>query len=83
MEFFCGFLKTFLEGSVDRVIYRNFIVSQRLFIYCNLACAMLPNSSEIAEVDKLNQVKTVSQVRAIHLRALLCVEYTSEWAEMV
>ena len=32
-----GFLKTFLEGSVDRVIYRDYIVNRRFFIYCSLA----------------------------------------------
>ena len=31
------FFKTFLEGSVDRVIYRDYIVNRRFFIYCNLA----------------------------------------------
>ena len=33
-----GFLKTFLEGSVDRVICRDYIVNRRFFlIYCSLA----------------------------------------------
>ena len=32
-----GFLKTFLEGSVDRVIYRDYKVNRRFFIYCSLA----------------------------------------------
>ena len=31
------FFETFLEGFVDRVIYRDYIVNQRLIIYCNLA----------------------------------------------
>ena len=35
MEFLCGFLETFLEGSVDRVIYRDYIVNPRFFIYCS------------------------------------------------
>ena len=34
---FWGFFKTFLEGSVDRVIYRDNIVNRRFFIYCSLA----------------------------------------------
>ena len=34
---FGGFLKTFLEGSVDHVIYRDYIVNRRFFIYCSLA----------------------------------------------
>ena len=31
--------KSFLEGSVDRAIYRDYIVNQRFFIYCSLVCA--------------------------------------------
>ena len=31
------FLKTFLEGSVDHIIYRDYIVNRRFFIYCSLA----------------------------------------------
>ena len=34
------FFKTFLEGSVDHVIYRNYIVNGSSFIYCNLACGI-------------------------------------------
>ena len=34
---FGGFFGTFLEGSVDRVIYRHYKVNQRFFIYCSLA----------------------------------------------
>ena len=37
MEVLGDFLKTFLEGSVDRVIYRDYIVNRRFFIYCSLA----------------------------------------------
>ena len=37
-----GFFKTFLEGSVDYAIYRDYIMIQSFFIYCSLAC--LPNS---------------------------------------
>ena len=35
---FGGFFDTFSEGSVDRVIYRDYIVNLRAFIYCILAC---------------------------------------------
>ena len=36
-----GFLKkTFLQTSVDRVIYRDYIVNRRFFIYCSLACVL-------------------------------------------
>ena len=38
MEFGEDFLKTFLEGSVDHIIYRVYIVNRRFFIYCSLAC---------------------------------------------
>ena len=31
------FFETFVEGSVDRVIYRNYKVNRRFFIYCSLA----------------------------------------------
>ena len=34
-----GFFETFLEGSVDLIIYRDYIVNRRFFIYCSLACA--------------------------------------------
>ena len=45
MEFFFFFLggglfKTFLEGSVDRVIYRDYIVNRRFFIDCSLAAVL-------------------------------------------
>ena len=32
-----GFFETFLEGSVDHVIYKDYIVNWRSFIYCSLA----------------------------------------------
>ena len=38
MEFGGGdFLKHFLEGSVDLIIYRDYIVNRCFFIYCSLA----------------------------------------------
>ena len=37
MEFFGDFLKTFLEGSVDHIIYRDYIANRRSFIDCSLA----------------------------------------------
>ena len=36
-NFFGGFFKTFLEGSVDQVIYRDYVVNRRSFIDCSLA----------------------------------------------
>ena len=39
MEFSGDFFETFLEGSVDLIIYRDYIVNRRFFIYCSLACA--------------------------------------------
>ena len=34
----CGGVKTFLAGSVDHVIYSDYTVNRRFFIYCSLAC---------------------------------------------
>ena len=31
-----GFFKTFLEGSMDHIIYRDYIANRRSFIYCSL-----------------------------------------------
>ena len=33
-----GFLETSLEGSMDHIIYRDYILNRRFFIYCSLAC---------------------------------------------
>ena len=42
---FWEFLKTFLEGSVYHIIYRDYIVNRRFFIDCSLACSRsLPSS---------------------------------------
>ena len=35
---FILFLEAFLEGSVDHIIYRDYIENRRSFIYCSLAC---------------------------------------------
>ena len=36
-----GILETFLEGSADLIIYRDYIVNRRFFfIYCSLACGL-------------------------------------------
>ena len=35
-----GFFETFLEGSVDHIIYRDGLVNRRFFIYCCLASAI-------------------------------------------
>ena len=34
---FGGFFKTFLEGSADHIIYRDYIVNDRFFTDCSLA----------------------------------------------
>ena len=39
-----GFFKTILEGSVDHVIYRDYIVNRRFFIFCSLASGYTPIS---------------------------------------
>ena len=36
---FDKFFETFIEGSVDRVMYRDYTVNRRFFIYCSLACS--------------------------------------------
>ena len=36
---FGGFFETALGGFVDHVIYRDYIVNRRFFIYCGLACS--------------------------------------------
>ena len=38
VNFWGDFLKTVLQGSVDHIIYRDYIVNRRSFIYCSLAC---------------------------------------------
>ena len=43
MDFLGGFFETFLEGSVDLIIYRDYIVNRRFFIYCSLASAQEEN----------------------------------------
>ena len=40
VDIFWGFFETFLEGSVDHVIYRNYTVNRRFFVYCSLACSV-------------------------------------------
>ena len=44
MEFGGGFFQTSLEGSVDLIICRDYIVNRRFFIYCSLACSRFPLS---------------------------------------
>ena len=38
---FVRLFETFLEGSVDHVIHRDYIVNRRYFIYCSLASSRL------------------------------------------
>ena len=40
--------KNFLEGSVDHVIYRDYTVNRRFFIYCSPACFQPLASEEMA-----------------------------------
>ena len=52
-----GFLKTFLDGSVDHIIDRDYIVNLHSFIYCSLACPSsqsypLPASSSFSLTKK-------------------------------
>ena len=39
-----GFLKTFLEGSIDHIIYRDYIVNGRFLIYCSLVTVSTTSS---------------------------------------
>ena len=48
MEIWGLFLKTFLDGSLDKIIYRNYIANRRSLIYCSLA-----------SVDSVSVLKTV------------------------
>ena len=40
-----GFFKTFLERSVDHIIYRDYGVNRRSLIYCSLASGRFPPSA--------------------------------------
>ena len=42
-----GVFKTFLEGSVDHIIYRDCKVNRRFFIHCNLASATYHSSPRL------------------------------------
>ena len=46
-----GVFETFLEGSVDHIIYRDYIVNQRFFIYCSLATVLPPGHTEELTLD--------------------------------
>ena len=45
MEYFGDFLDTFLEGSVDHIIYRDYIVNRSSFINCSLASQLVGKSA--------------------------------------
>ena len=38
--------KTFLEGTVDYIIHRDYIVNRRSFIYCSLAWRIQPTNPQ-------------------------------------
>ena len=44
---FGGFLKTYFEGSVDHIMYRDCKVNRRFFIHCNLASATYHSSPRL------------------------------------
>ena len=48
---FWGFLEIFLEGSVDHVIYRDYIVNRRFFIYCSLATTTIESHDQQLFLD--------------------------------
>ena len=51
---FLGFLETFLEGSVDHNIYRDYTVNRRSFIDCSLACPRLSLYSRFGGLSSWN-----------------------------
>ena len=51
-----GFFKTFLEGSVDHIIYRNYIVNRSSIIYCSVTCQM---SEMAAQAEKISSLRTI------------------------
>ena len=64
------FFTTFLEGSVDHVIYKDYIVNWHFFIYCNLA-----TTQSLAEDHLLHNDRVVS-LRLVSAKVLttMCVE---------
>ena len=67
---FCGdILKTLIEGSVDYVIYRDYIVKQRFFSYCSPACE--------SSVDDGN-TKTPSMHRSLGSATLSQLAFSGE-----
>ena len=76
MEFGGDFLKTFLEGSVDRVIYRDYIVNRRFFIYCSLACVRARVC--VAEpVKRRGAADSVSYVYSLPTSSSVCLVSSS------
>ena len=66
------FLKTFLEWSVGRVIYRDYIVNRRFFIYCSLACVEVccPRDTTLASWPSVNRLPGVAGLNPVTLRVL-------------
>ena len=58
-----GFLKTFLEGSVDHIIYRDYTVNRRSFIYCTLATKPQPTDQGFAQTPSHGLWNTSSYQR--------------------
>ena len=56
---FEGFFETFLEGYVDRVIYRDYIVNRRFFNYRKLACGQAEdgNSEQAVQWGQVKERK--------------------------
>ena len=47
---FGGYFETFVEGSADHIIDRDYIANRRSFIYCSLATAGDPSPPSISMV---------------------------------
>ena len=60
-----GFFKTFLEGSVDHIIYRDYTVNRCFFIYCSLAST--PPVWEPHQEKRLQDRNGPTQSCSLHL----------------
>ena len=49
--------ETVLEGSVDRIIYRDYIVNRSSFIYFSLACSVFTTDFFVAAWNKKSGMK--------------------------
>ena len=84
MEFLEYFLETFLEGSVDHVIYRDYIVNRRFFMYCSLACEVGRLREEVDSLQAVDRQTCIhtsvyiqDSVRHLSVEVVCCYQVTS------